>query len=591
VTWDLVWREGKDGRPGAWTKVLKNPHTGHHARSNDRATWGTSETVLAHYQRAGFVPTDDDPFGFLDLDNAIDDAGDVKPWAQEIVDRFPTYWERSPRGKGLKGLIRGKPARNRVIPVGDGQVEVFGSGKYTTLTGHRLEGSSTTITDCQTALNALYAELCPEPASPRVAPPSAPLTFDDDEILRRARDAKNGGEFAALFDRGDVSLYANDDSRADLALCSMLAFWTQDPEQIGRLFGQSALTRSKWERRGDYRESTISKALHRSAFYTPALRAVAADIRVAPPTSQDGPSGADPCAPVRDELAELRRESAKLRRENTELRQRAETADHYQGLWMATARVLRNPKLRPGEKMAGLSLIVEVEDANRAGRTDADGWAEVPLERIAERAGCAAGTAGKHVDALASAGVIETDTKPIPGKRHARRVARFPTAPTPDGPAPTLADRFATLANAAPVRDDDGWGGDRRCRDHPHAGTTTSTTTVVTCDECGQILGKPKTRRRRTRAIVTQDARLSDDVETSETHDPDPIVNENDAPRTTTVIVHQDARLSPRVSDRPTPWSSRPLAAIVTHLDGLSPPPTPGGLRERVRTPRPEARP
>src|SRR5262249_40583233 len=59
---------------------------------------------------------------------------------------------------------------------------------------------------------------------------------------------------------------------ADLALCSMLAFWTGgDAEQIDRLFGESKLTRPKWEKRLDYRQRTIAKALKgRTEYYTPA---------------------------------------------------------------------------------------------------------------------------------------------------------------------------------------------------------------------------------------------------------------------------------------------------------------------------------
>jgi len=42
----------------------------------------------------------------------------------------------------------------------------------------------------------------------------------------------------------------NDHSRADLALCGMLAFWCGgDPERIDRLFRRSDLMREKWDRR------------------------------------------------------------------------------------------------------------------------------------------------------------------------------------------------------------------------------------------------------------------------------------------------------------------------------------------------------
>src|SRR5206468_1955904 len=49
-------------------------------------------------------------------------------------------------------------------------------------------------------------------------------------------------------------------SAADMALCYMVAFYTGDAEQIKRIFRQSGLYRTKWERE-DYRTETISKAL------------------------------------------------------------------------------------------------------------------------------------------------------------------------------------------------------------------------------------------------------------------------------------------------------------------------------------------
>jgi primase-polymerase (primpol)-like protein len=91
---------------------------------------------------------------------------------------------------------------------------------------------------------------------------SAPIV-DDEEIIRLCRAAENAPKFEALYDRGDVHAYhGGDDSAADLALLSMLAFYTQDPAQLERIFSDSALgQRGKWRRRADYRERTIDKAL------------------------------------------------------------------------------------------------------------------------------------------------------------------------------------------------------------------------------------------------------------------------------------------------------------------------------------------
>jgi primase/DNA polymerase family protein/AAA domain-containing protein len=85
--------------------------------------------------------------------------------------------------------------------------------------------------------------------------------LSDERIIELCRRADNAPKFEALYDRGDVVGYEGDDSRADLALVSILAFYTQDREQLDRLFRTSALYREKWGRRPDYRRRTIDKAL------------------------------------------------------------------------------------------------------------------------------------------------------------------------------------------------------------------------------------------------------------------------------------------------------------------------------------------
>ena len=90
----------------------------------------------------------------------------------------------------------------------------------------------------------------------------------DEEVVRLARDARNAAKFEALW-QGDISGYASH-SEADQALVSLLAFYTQDENQLDSLYRQSALCREKWLKRSDYRRSTIEKALSNLAdTYTP----------------------------------------------------------------------------------------------------------------------------------------------------------------------------------------------------------------------------------------------------------------------------------------------------------------------------------
>jgi putative DNA primase/helicase len=122
------------------------------------------------------------------------------------------------------------------------------------------------------------------------------MDVGDDELLALAMRAKNGEKFSRLW-RGDTSEYAGDESRADLALCSLLAFWTDgDTERMDRLFRQSGLMREKWNRR-DYRERTFSKVLEgKTEFYQPG-EAVSVKVNGSKPKTNGKPS-----PPTHDEL-------------------------------------------------------------------------------------------------------------------------------------------------------------------------------------------------------------------------------------------------------------------------------------------------
>ncbi|MDP9455595.1 MAG: AAA family ATPase [Actinomycetota bacterium] len=87
--------------------------------------------------------------------------------------------------------------------------------------------------------------------------------LSDAEVLALCRRAGNAAKFEGLYDRGDTAPYRGDDSAADLALVGVMAFFTQDPDQLDRLFRGSALCRDKWLRRPDYRRRTIERVLER----------------------------------------------------------------------------------------------------------------------------------------------------------------------------------------------------------------------------------------------------------------------------------------------------------------------------------------
>jgi hypothetical protein len=143
------------------------------------------------------------------------------------------------------------------------------------MTGADLEGTPTTIEARQTELEGLHREIFgQEKKEAPKGPNSSTMDLSDQELIDKAHQARNGDKFARLWG-GDTTGYGTP-SEADLALCSLLAFWTgPDPARIDRLFRKSGLMRTKWNQRhrGDgatYGAMTIDKALAgMTKFYTP----------------------------------------------------------------------------------------------------------------------------------------------------------------------------------------------------------------------------------------------------------------------------------------------------------------------------------
>jgi putative DNA primase/helicase len=269
VLWHFDLRQEK----GKW-KWSKPPYK---AKSTDPKSWRTFDDVFwdgwCHYKQKklsglGFVLGDG--FAGIDLDHCRDpETGVIKPDAAAIIESFKgTYSEISPSQTGVKILLRGvKPLGNcrKTLPDGT-RIEVYDVARYFTVTGHRLPGCAPEVADCQEQLDDLCRKLWGEvqaskPASPCSAAASGTCNLADAELLDKARRAKNGSKFTALFDRGDLSGHGDNHSKADLALCCLLAFWCdRDAGRMDSLFRQSALYRSKWDRR-DYATRTIAKAI------------------------------------------------------------------------------------------------------------------------------------------------------------------------------------------------------------------------------------------------------------------------------------------------------------------------------------------
>jgi putative DNA primase/helicase len=293
----LCWRlEERDGKQ---TKIPIDPTSGEFASTTDPATWADFETAREQVQFGqedglGFVFTDSDPIVGVDLDDCRDpETGMPEEWARDVIQSLDSFTEVSPSGTGYHVLVAGSlpEGRNR-----KGELELYETARFFTVTADHVDGTPEEIRDREDALAAVYDEyVAPETPDNSEADLEShdertSGTLDDSELLQKAKNAANGEKFEALY-RGNTAGYESH-SEADMALCSLLAFWTGgDARQMNRLFRDSGLMREKWDEQhfadgSTYGEKTIERAIAgTSEFYEPATDSTATSTHSEQPTS------------------------------------------------------------------------------------------------------------------------------------------------------------------------------------------------------------------------------------------------------------------------------------------------------------------
>lgn len=233
-----------------------NPRTGALASPTNPNDWGTWHEAAASSfgVGVGFVFTDSDPYTGIDLDVAEGESPTEEQ--QTIYNEFDSYAERSPSGRGLHIIVRGK------VPAGRRQkgIEVYSSGRYFTMTGNTERPGP--INDHSAKLQTLWARMGGNAPQTAQDTPDAAQAGSDGEIIDRARSAANGGKFAALYAGNWQGEYPSQ-SEADQALINIIAFYTKNREQVARIFRSSALGQRDKAKRDDYMAKMLTKAFDR----------------------------------------------------------------------------------------------------------------------------------------------------------------------------------------------------------------------------------------------------------------------------------------------------------------------------------------
>ena len=290
----------KSNHPEAWKDVM--------AESDNPGTWCDFDTAAKwlanqkHHKKYTFhigFAFDGGGICGIDLDKCVDENGTLSDFAKDILSRFPSYAEYSPSGKGVHILIK----MNEAFPGGGinrKEIELYGKGRFFTMTGNILVSSLSEVVDCTDAMLSLYKQyhtplegvsgdlsallggagvVSGNATTAAVNAPGtagAGTTLSDTDIIEKARNSRNGSIFDEYWCGGLCGQPSQ--SEADIAFCNMLAFWTgKDALQMDRLFRASGLYRKKWdERHGNqtYGIMTIAKAIAncRETYTPPVLK-------------------------------------------------------------------------------------------------------------------------------------------------------------------------------------------------------------------------------------------------------------------------------------------------------------------------------
>lgn len=227
-------------------KLPFNPRTGEVASVNDPSTWATFDEARAcGSAHVGFVLTAFDDYVAIDIDDKAENpACDEERAVQiKVLDSFQSYTERSVGARwtdahgnkrgGYHIIIRGKMQGGR----DRGHIGVYSSARYILFTGDVVRPAP--ILDEQELLDKLLAQMPVNEVSDLV---QVDGDMRDDDLHEMAKNAANGEKYAQLC-RGEwkeMGCYPSP-SEADLALISILAFYTRDNEQVRRMFRYTAL--------------------------------------------------------------------------------------------------------------------------------------------------------------------------------------------------------------------------------------------------------------------------------------------------------------------------------------------------------------
>jgi hypothetical protein len=239
-------------------------------------TWGTfleCITFINAQQNKKFIPgialTKDLGLCAIDLDKVAKNKKLEVEEAVTIIKSINSYCEISQSGNGVHLFcFAEKPGDSCKRKLGKWDLEIYNNARFIAVTGNTL-GTFRKIQKSQEQLTTLYNTYFNEKKSPQVSDLVTSPPLEDVEIL-----GKLSKKIDRLLNKGER--YSSDESGMDQALMNKLVFYSQNKDQIERIFHNSTYYKTKTEQhktkwsRADYRQRTFDKAINSStAFYQP----------------------------------------------------------------------------------------------------------------------------------------------------------------------------------------------------------------------------------------------------------------------------------------------------------------------------------
>ena len=278
VCYKIVDRNGHKSKPPV------SPVEGEKIGCNNPESWATFDEAAAycvsHHLAGVGIMLNDDGVCAIDIDDCIDDEGNMTLYASRIIERFDSYAEISISGKGVHILCMCDPGMKincnlRNLPNGN-KLEMASYNKYITISGNCIHAMDD-VWDCtedfitlyrhQVALNEAGKSTSKSvqkrtvEINKKVAVANSIYLTEEDlqvlDMISRSRDEKAK---KLLYEQSDINA-----SEADYRLCLRLLYWChQNEDQVDRIFRNSVRMRDKWDQAYSdgttYGQRTIKKA-------------------------------------------------------------------------------------------------------------------------------------------------------------------------------------------------------------------------------------------------------------------------------------------------------------------------------------------